>query len=470
MVSAAVLIVYLLGVADLSRLQEVPWSTTPVFWIGISECPLWAKLVSAITLITGTALIYFIPGIFVAKHFSAADEDPIGIFLKGFLLNYFFYYVSSTLYKAITHQVFSRESMVILIGTWILIAGAVLFLTRARASCAERASGGIVPDRKDLVIFYIILFAGIFFIFREKIFFAHFEGDAAEQYWLAHSLRSYILPTSFRASVELIPQFPFAPSLYLNLFALTLFGNAEFIIKIEILMAYMGLGFILKGLIEEIRGDRKLGLTEWVPLFLYLLIFFIIVAYRAGYGAPTDLAKSNETLQSMLFFSGFFLLAKRAKPQAMSAAIFFVLASMIRYNGLFAIMLFLIIFSILFKRYQCLLWYLAGLALVILLLNLLLIPSSYKFQNMVHDALSDTKTLRNLGVDWHFIVAYLKNYFIFTAGLSLFFILKLKNRYVLSMFLVSLVYLILPLRSDCVPAHYFVPILMFPLISYYVWK
>lgn len=456
--------------AMLSRLQGLPWETAPVFWVKIVDFPIWTKMLSAVTLVAGTALIYFIPGIFIAKHFSRSDEKAVAIFLKGFLLNYFFYYLFSTLYKAIFALEFSRGPFLVLMGAGIFIAGLLFLFTTQKAEARKDPPSEKVASSKGFLIFYMIFLACIFYAFREKIFLAHFDGDGAEQYWLAHSVKSGILPTGYRSLITLIPQFVFAPSIYLNMFALNLFGNAEFIIKIEILMAYAWLGIILKRIIEELCPSKKFGVVELIPLFLYLLMFFVIVSYRAGYWSPTDLAKSSETLQLAIFLSGFYLLITKKKEKEFLAAVLFVLAAMIRYNGFLMTTFFLAGFSILFKRYKCFLWYLAGVGLVILALNLLLIPSAYKFKDMLHDFLGDIVGLRAGRFESGFMLAYLKNYFILTAGLSIFLVLSLKNRFVLLMALTTLLYLLLPFRSDAVPAHFFVPICMFPLVSYYLWR
>lgn len=470
LISLATSVCYLSGMAILSRLQGLPWDTAPAFWVGIVGFPYWVKVLSAITILAGTASIYFIPGVFVAKHFSRSDESLIEVFLKGFLLNYFFYYFLSTLYKAISGQEFSRGPFLILMGAGILITGLLFLFTAPKAEARGKNLTGKVASNKGFLVFYVIFLACIFYAFREKIFLAHFDGDGAEQYWLAHSVKSGILPTGYRSLITLIPQFVFAPSIYLNAFALTLFGRAEFIIKIEILVAFIWIGFVLRGLIGEFRGDKKFGIKESAPLFLYLLTFFCIIAFRAGYWSPTDLAKSNETLLLAFFLSGFYLLSKPEKNNDILAAIFFVLAAMIRYNGFFMITFFLTVFSILFKRYKCFLWYLAGVVLAVLALDLLLIPSAFKFKDMLLELLSDADGLRAEKFSFQFMLAYLKNYFIFTAGLSVFLILNLKNRYVLLMSLTTLFFLIGPSWSDCLPAHFFVPIIMFPLLSYYLLR
>ncbi|MEI7752600.1 MAG: hypothetical protein WCJ71_11015, partial [Candidatus Omnitrophota bacterium] len=313
-------------------------------------------------------------------------------------------------------------------GFGILMAELFFLLVRKKGA-PEQDGIGVSSSREIKFLFlYAVVLAGVFTLSHGKILFSHFggDGDGAEQYWLAHSLKTQVLPTIYGADFTIVPQFVFAPSVFLNMFALTLFGDAEFTIRIGTIVAYIGLGFILKGLIEKTRGNQKLSAIEFIPLLLYLVLFFIIIAFRAAYISPTDLAKSNETLQLAFFLAGFYLLAGSRKDYL--AATFFVLAAMIRYNGCFMITFFLIGFSVLFGRYKCLLLYMAGAVLSVLALNLMLIPSAFKFPDAVRDFWRDIEGLRVEKFDLQFLLAYLQRYFICTAGFCIFFISCFKNR------------------------------------------
>jgi hypothetical protein len=344
-------------------------------------------------------------------------------------------------------------------------------LARPFFSKRQKVIPAVSPPKtksKSFAVLYAVFLISVLYVFREKLFFAFLNGDGAEQYWLAHSLKTGVLPTGYRSPLTMIPQFPFAPSTHLNMFAMVLFGNAEFTARLSVFIAFAALGPVLKALAEGARNGQKLTIKEFAPLFLYLFLFFTIVAFRADYVPPVDLTKSSETLLLLFFLCGFYLLIRREKKQDGLAAVFFVLAAMIRYNGFFMITAFLFGFSLLFKRWKCFFVYGTGVIFVVSTLYLSLLFSSYGLKEMLQELLSDIRGLREETFSPRFFLAYLKNYFIFTGGLSIFLIAGLKNRYVLLMFLVTVLILILPTWSDVVPAHYFVPVFMFPLLSFYV--
>ncbi len=465
---------YIGAVEALSLSQGLPWGTVPAFWVGIVHSPPWIKALSAATVTAGTLMIYFVPGVFVAHRFRKPGESVLEISFKGFLINYFYYFFSTTAIKLFTGLEITREIMSALMGLGVLAGWSLAWPSFSRPRTLVSTASPKKSGSKSFAILYAVFLVSVLYVFREKLFFALFNGDGAEQYWLAHSLKTGVLPTGYRTPLTMIPQFPFAPSVHLNMFAMVLLGNAEFIARLSIFMAFAALGPVLKASAEEIGNGQKLGIKESIPVFLYLLLFFTIVAFRADYIPPVDLTKSSETMLLLFFLCGFYLLVKRGKHRNGLAAAFFVLAAMIRYNGLFMITVFLFGFSLLFKRWKCFLWYLAGVFFVILTLHLSLLFSSYGLGEMLREFLGDIRGLREETFSAKFLLAYLKNYFIFTAGLSVFLITGLKNRYVLLMFLVTLLILILPTGSDVVPAHYFVPVLMFPILSFYAagspWK
>lgn len=465
--SCAFLIVYFVGIINLSRVKGIPWRIVPAFWVEIIYSSPWIKFISAITIFAGTMLIYFIPGVFIAKCFSREYTDTVEIYASGFLINYFLYYFASTLYKLVYHQALSREVLVTLIAISILITGVFFFFTHNKTTRKNSKYKLPLSNNAQFTIFYVISLIIIFLICWKKVFITIFNGDGVEQFWLAHSVKSKILPTSYREFFSLVPQFPLAPSIYLNMFALVLFGEAEFIIRLQVLVAFVCLGFIIKGLIEEITANKKLTLFEYLPLFLYLMIFFIVISYRAGYDEPTDLAKSSETLQLAFFLSGFYLLIHSNGKKDVLSAVLFILAAMIRYNGLIMIAFFLSLFSILLKRYKCFLVFLLGLVFMALLLVMLLNCSPYTFRDVVEAIIYEKDFYP--GLNLKYFLSYLKNYFVFTAGLSIFYFLGLKNKYILLMLLTSLFYLLLPFRVGYVPAHFFVPVFIFPLLSYYLY-
>lgn len=468
--SFSLLGVYLFGIFILAHARGVSLYAAPAFWVEIVNNPLWMKSLSFITIIAGTLLIYFIPGIFIARYFGRRDEAAIEIYAKGFLVNYSFYYLTSTFYKLFFQQEFSRNAMIVLTAVFSLITLLIPLVIKK----GERVSISLPSEDRRFAVSYLLISLVVFFVCWKSILIAHFggDGDGVEQFWAAYSVKSMILPTTFREPFTLVPQFSFAPSVYLNMFALTLFGNAEFIIKIQILAAFLCLGFILKSLIEEISGDKKLNLLEFAPLFLYLVMFFMLICFRAAYQPPTDLAKSNEVLQLALFLFGFYLLIKRNSEGYILPAVFFILAAMVRHNGLVMITLFLILFAVLFKRYRCLVAYFAGIFFLLILLSIILYSSSFGFLDMIRFLFDDLKGLRQTTESFSltFVLSYLWNYMVFTAGLGLFFILGLKNRYVKIMFLTTLAYLILPVKSIRVPVHFFTPIIIFPLLAYYSSK
>ena len=472
-ISGFFLTLYLLGVLGFSFLQGTSWDNALVFWVDIVCFPLWVKILSGCTVITGTALIYFLPGVFIVKAFSDGNEASIELWMKGFLVNYGFYYLASTLYKAVFHLEFSRIQMVELMACSILGMGVMFCLTKTKNSLQqEKLSAGSVSDIK-FTVYYLLFISIAFLIVYNKILFYQFTGDGAEQYWLAHSVKSELLPTSYRSQFTLIPQFAFAPSVYLNMFALILFGNSEFSIRIVVLVAYISIGFILRKIIEEMRKDRKLSMIEFIPMFLYLFIFLLVLAYRANYRPSTDIAKGDEALELAFFFSGFYLLSQEKRNKDGLAAVFFVLAAMIRYNGLFMITAFIAVFSILFKRFKCLMYYLSGLILLVVLMAVLQIPLAFSCKTMLDEVLNDiirSRVSAAHGLDLVFVSDYLKRYFILTAGLSLFYIFTFRNKYVTLMGITSVLYFIFPSGTNFLPVHFFAPIIMFPLLSYYVLK
>jgi hypothetical protein len=463
--SYASLFIYVLGIITLASLTKTSWRITPVFWPEITNLPVWIWFISAITIISGTMLIYFVPGIFTARYCSRTNDDIVEVCAKGFLINYFLFYLTSTLYKLIFHQELSRLTMIILIGIAISIMG-VIFLAHEKRACikAEKISMPKFNDSRFLIL-YLTILIGIFIIFRQQIFFSLFNGDGVEQFWLARSLKSKIIPTSFREPYTMIPQFPFAPSVFLNTFALMLFGNSEFIVRLEVLVAYVCLGIIVKKLIEVAFNKKKVFLFDHLPLFLYLIIFFVVISKYGGNNPPADLAKSSETLQLTLFFVGFYLLIKN---EDILAAIFLILSSMIRSYGLLMIIFFLFLFSILFRRYRCLLVFLTGWFLCVFLLKIILLHSNYNLGDMTQALLADIKDMYSESFNLNAFFLYLRNYFILTSGLIIFFIGGLINRYILLVFLTSLFYFFLGIKLEYVPAHFFIPIFIFPLLAYYL--
>ena len=458
---------YLIGISILSYVKATPWQSTPAFWIGIVRFPLVIKFISGLTIIAGTVLIYFVPGVFIYKYFASKHANMTEVFFKGFLINYLFYFFASFIYKLFFPFEITRQTML------IFICALIILLQVAASFYKDNSKIDLSSFHMDFrfLLFYVIFLFSIFYFCRKPILFNLFSGDGVEQYWSAFSAKIYLLPTAFRESFTLIPQFSFSPSVYLNMFALLLFGSSEFVLRIEVLFAFIALGLILKNLIMELSCIKNFSLSEYLIFFLYLAVYFILIAYRADNETPSDLSSIHEPLQLMLLISGFYLLVGR-KKQDILAAIFFVLAGMIRYSGLLMISIFIIIFSILFKRYKCILFYFLGLSIVFTLLIIIVIAVNfssdihYVFRN-VWEEYGRRNTTFAPGL--RYTLEYLKNYFIFTSGLSLFFI-GFKNKYILLMFLTTVLYLIVPLKSICIPADYYVPLFMFPLLCYYLWK
>jgi len=469
--SWASLLIYISGLAILSYIQNTPYSSLAVFWIEILYSPAWIKVISALTIFAGTMLIYFFPGAVIARQFSPEDSDLVDIFSRGFLINYFVYYLSIIVYKVISGNMITRGAFISLVAGFLLISGVIVLTKKSKATgqINQQGAGGFRVSK--FTVFYVILILIIFLLFWKKIFIAPFTSDGAEQFWLAQSLKSEVLPTFYRIMPDLstpatlIPQFPFSPSLYLNTFALLLFGDSEFIMRLEVLLAFICLGFLLKALLVKIRKPR-IQAFEYLPLFLYLFIFFIIIAYRSFYHLPTGLAKSNETLQLAMFLAGLYFLIR---SRYLYCAIFLILASMIRYNGFLMILVFLVTYSFLFKTFRPLLIYSLG---VFSLLASLFIVVSFKQYSLPE---MWTAFRRDLGGcyyfrnDLSFLGQYLKNFLFFTAGLSIPMFLYFKNKYIRLFSLVTIIYLFLPVKSHCVPAHFFVPILLFPIIGFYLY-
>lgn len=470
--SLCLLSVYISGCIILANYCGLSWSDVPISLFLINAFPFWLKVVALFSVFCGVLLIYFIPGVFIVRNMFTNITDRIEFCAKGFLFNYFYYYSLSTIFKLASGHSFTREAMIALMIIAILI-NLALGLYRKRADILNYA-----PFEKNnsndklFMIIYFVLILCLIYICRNKIFYYGFfdENEGLRQLWAAFSVKQQILPTIYNERFTLLAGFPFAPSIYLNMFAITLFGENGLAIRIEILIAFTFLGVILRNLIYVMRNERKLKLHQYLPLFLYLIIYFIIIAYRAGYNPPTELAKSNETLFLTLFFTGFYLLFKKGNTDVLLPALFLFLATMIRYNGIFVV--FILLFLLNRKKCLftcCLLWIVS-----LFMLNIFLLVSAYNFSffDLIFTQKEGFSTMLkfNKFLDLKFTFGYLKNYFLLTSGLSVFLFLSIKNEYSRAFLITTILYLLLPLFAMYVPAHFFVPILFFPLISYYIWE
>ena len=468
------LAVYIIGIRALAALRVASWIDVPVYWVGMAGYPAWTAPLSLVTVAAGTMLIYFIPGVFIAKYIWNNSDAPAGLWAKGFLINYFFYFVSSSCYKVLYSRPFSREAMLILMAALAGIAMMTFFFSKIRSGLLADEAPPRDRDERDFTAVYVGTVLILLILSWKSFLIAHFggDGDGVEQFWAAESVKSMMLPTSYRELYTIIPQFSFAPSVYLNMFALTLFGQAEFILKIQIITAFICIGFILKELVITLSGEGRLALKGAAPMILYMAIFFLVLCYRTAYLTPTDIAKGNETLQILLFLCGFYILARYDGERYILPAVYFLLAAMVRHNGLIMITVFLGFYSLLFRRYRCLAAYLIGGAALILAVVLMLRGSQFGFTDMVRVLLEDMRGLRQTteNASFPFVSQYIGHYVVLTAGMAAFLVLGIRNKYVLVMFLTTAIYFLQPIRSIRVPAHFYIPVFFFPVVAYYTSK
>lgn len=457
------------GIFCLAKIQAQPLSCVPAFRPDLAQYGFVPVLCSLITILAGTTLIYFIPGVLIADYVRRKDESGVEVFVKGLLLNYLYYYVGTALVKAYWGHGVTRQSMIALMGIAGLLTGLVILLSNKKNLAKGSKIVELLSRHRLFVFMYVAVVVILFCLFRQKIFLNIFgsSGDEAEQYWLAFSLKSALLPTNFEEPCTLVTQFPFAPSLYLNMYSLVLFGKAELAIRIQVLVAFLCLGFIIKGIIARNQNSAGNIPFRWIPAILSLITYFVIICFRADYTAPTGLGKSSETLFLLLFLCGFHLLVTENK--AFLPAVLFLLASMIRYNAAILTVFFLAVFPVIFRRYRCFMLFLLGWILSILVLYFAREHSSYTLDQMFIQLLRDLG-LEDIGCirsDLVFFLRCLGRYCILTAGLPLFYVLGLKDRKCVVMLVTSVFYLFLTAKMGCVPAHFFGPIFMFPLLAFY---
>jgi len=469
--SLVLLLVYLVGLTVLSIISGTGFLNVSLSSFILESKPLWTKFLAFVSIASGTALIYFMPGISISRLIFPKDSDVIIIFAKGFLINFFFFFTFSFIYKLMFGLIFSREIMLFLVVIFIFISFSILFIKRnsSISSCNIR-----IQIAKDKVFFfwYSLMILLIFFLFKEKIFYPGFfdETEGLKHFYAAYSLRNEILPTFYNEKFTLHAGFSFSPGIYINMFALNLFGIDGFVIRLQIVTAFIWMGIVLKYIIDLIMNKAKLVANyEYFPLLLYLFLYFIIISYRAGYDPPTDLAKSAETVLLAIFFTAFYILLKDDN-RFMIAAILFSFASMVRFNAIPVTILMLV----LFKFWKCLLLYCIFWVLAIIGLHILLIfiPGEFGFIDMLYFLKADmlSSQVHNQQFSFIFTLGYLRNYFIMTAGLSIFLILGIRNKYVRIFAITTVLYLLMPLKSIYLPAHYFAPIFFFPIIGFYLWK
>lgn len=469
--SLSLLLLYLSGCVILANLANSSWARVSISLFLIEDHVFWVRYIAFLSILSGIALIYFVPGIFIVRNISPKTTDKVEIFAKGFLVNYFFYFGASSLYKLFFGLDFTREIMVVLIVTNISVNLALELYSRSQGISYWPLEGKNFQNKAFIFLYLSALFL-IIYLCKEKIFYYGFfdENEGSRQFWAAYSLRQQVLPTFYNERFTFLAGFPFAPTIYLNSFAIILFGENGLSVRLEVLVAFACLGFILKELIKTMRGRNEFFLYEYLPLFLYLIIYFMIIAYRGGYDPPTEIAKSSETVLITLFFTGFYLLLKNSDDLAILSAVFLFLASMVRYNEI-AVAIPLLL---LFKYKKCLSAYFVFWFISILLLNLIIIisPYNFSFQDMLFFLKKGflSSQVSNHPIDLRFAFEYLKKYFLLSAGLSIFFIITIKNKYSRVLLLTSALYLLLPLKAIYIPAHFFAPVLFFPIISYYLWK
>jgi len=467
-VSCALLAVYFGGVLILSRVSGARPDAAPCFRPEMVLSPLWVKGVSAACIFSGTLLIYFVPGVFIAGSISGGEQAPAALFAKGFLINYIYFYAATTLYKLLFAAEITREVMVVLSAALMLAALLISMAASGADGLSRRVPDESSAARRRFNILYFLLIAFLFAFSWKNILMLQLNGDGVEQFWLAHSVRTSFLPTSYREAVTFIPQFSFAPAVYLNMFSLAFFGNAEFTLRISALTAFICIGFLVRDLIIELRGKGFHAVGAYAPVLLYMAIYYMIICYRADYLAPCDLAKSGETVQLALFLAGFYFLLKGGRGAAWTAALLLILGAGVRYNGMIIMTFFLAAYSFIFRKYRALLIYLSGLAIMALALIAVVSRGDFTFLDMARALHGNVCPLYTRPFDAGFTAAYTVSYFALTAGLSLFLLWGLRDKMIRLMALVTLVCLLMPLRSGCVPAHYFVPVFMFPLLAYYL--
>lgn len=471
LISAALLLLYIVGSVFLASQKGAAWVDVPVSAFLVAPHTFLSQCVAASTIFSGILLIYFVPGIFIVQNLFSHLTDRVEIAVKGFLVNYFLYYSLWLLYMSAFPDPFGRKAMVFLFVVAViinLIAG--LYARRAGAS-SNKASYLFAIQDKKFFIFYFLVIAILFFLCREKIFYRGFfdENEGLRQFWTAHSVRYQILPTFYNEKHTILAGFPLAPTIYLNMFAIAMFGENGLSARVEILVAFICIGLILRRLIILLRNGDSPKQFEFVPLFMFLAIYFLIISYRGGYDPPTEIAKSVETPMMALFLAGFFFLLKKDVGDAMPA-VMFTLASSVRAH-IMLVILFLLIFL---KRKRCLLWFLlfSSGAWLILSFITIMAPGQYSFVGMVSSVRgafisgSTCDQPASLG----FFLRVLEHYFVLTAGLSVFFIFTWRNSYGRMFLFTSVFFLLLPLKAIYVPAHFFVPIIFFPLLNYYLWN
>jgi hypothetical protein len=423
--------IYLVACYVLSKVSQQSFLGAPIYWIGIFDNP-FHSIISGFAILTGISLIYLIPGIFIVYYFSKKEDSLTLIAIKGFLCNYFIYFLVLLFVKLGFGIAIDRKIFLTVILIFIVFGNIMFIFNRDRIINISTPFYRRIDYK--LFFLYSVFIIFVFFISWKKIFISVFSFDGLEQYWLAHSLKDFILPSSYGGvEFSLIPQFSFSPSVYLNLFSLLLFGDTEFVMRISIIVAYVCIAVLLKKFIERVRDNERISLIQWLPLCLYLTMYFLLIAFRADYEWVVDLAKSNETVQAAIFLSGIYILFISKHNKYILSGILFVLASMIRYNGFLAISFFIIIYSAVFRKFKCLFVYSIGCLIVVLVAYVFLIGKVCLFSEMVYAIYQNQKENFLLSFDYIFLFRYLWNYIVFTGGAFVFLFLGLRNKYTLIM-------------------------------------
>jgi hypothetical protein len=457
----------------LAELQHSSFNALSLFNLNpeIKTIPFGLNFIYAFIILSAWGLIYFIPGLLWlgALYKNFLNESPFGIIFKSFLVNFLLLVISISLFKLITHQELNRINFLIIIF-WLIIIGLGLLWRKDTPLVFFQES--LTKINKNIfftVSLGVILIILLMFIFREKIFIENFSEGGIEVFYPALSLKNHLLPY---ADLEANGRFglpisePFLVISFLNLFNVLMFGASEVAVRLHFFLYLFMLYFIANKFLGIQRKFNTLCLSCFI-VFLSIILFFY-VDHNAYF---EDIAKFACVLlfTVFLYLSIYFLLKKDT--------FFFLtvapLSVLTLWSGLVLLPIILIGYRIYFKEEkEYFRQILLGYIFLIFILGISYIVFgaiknylgawyySLKIEYLNEMFFSPNKL--------QYIVVFLM-YFVIMIGILpvlTLFMFKYRERQVCFFSFITLVYLLVVLKSSYINLDYFAPIVLLPLISF----
>lgn len=374
--------------------------------------------------------------------------------------------ISTSLYKIATQHGLNRINFLCIISA-LIIVGLYLY-SKTKIQDHKEA---VIHINKEAILTILVGIAFtllLVFVFRGKIFSENFSEGGIEKYYVAHSLKTHIVPygdLEFNGKFGLPIADPVVTVPLMNLSNMLLFGESEGAVRLHFFL-YVLLLFLL--LSRFAYTEKKLNI---LCLTIFFILFAIISLFYFGHNAYfEDIAAAvGIPLFTLFFTAGIYFLLDKNKSYFLISAFLSILTL---WSGIALIPILLLSYKIYYKDSKYFKCILLGFITFFLIIAL-----SYVVYGKIHGYLQawhhsikieylnelfySLNKIEYITIFWKYLIFWLGGLPILTLVC-----LKHKDKTVKLFSLITILYLPVVFKSSYINLHYFVPIIFLPFISY----